>query len=240
MPVALRNQGSADAHADCSPGTRAGQAANAFFGGGVDRATAGTLAAAICASVLQPEDLCRPVPLRWSAEAGQSADVMLPALSGAFSVTANAQGYYPGSSYVDWAGADSDKWTSEHSVSSPGFFSRSSRFSAGGIRQSAHCHSRAKMVSLRRHLEPGPPLFIQVNHGLCVNSAGVREVSYFDSACKKFGRYFNSKIFGSPPAPAASCALAGGRYSVPDIKVSRVARHAFDGGPCHVRTTAAG
>ena len=148
--------------------------------------------------------------------------------------------HYPGSSYVDWAGADGYSWTSERSDSSPNSFSGSSHPSAGGVCQPASRHSRAKMVSLRRHLEPTPPLFIQVYCGPRANFAAIRKVVYFGSVCKEFGRYFNCKLTWSSPAPAASCARADDRYSVPDIKVSSVARHAFDGGQCHVRTTAAG
>jgi glycosyl hydrolase family 26 len=209
-----------------------------WAGARTDLIAAGAYDSMIRASALQLKALHRPVLLRWFAEMNLSTDALSPASfvaawrhirsifssvgannvrwvwcpSASLFGTTGAQAYYPGSSYVDWVGADGYNWAPERPDSSWRSFGQIfSSFYRWGLST-----RKPLLVGEYGVVEGGPGAkaawFMQADHELRTQFPAIRAVVYFDSDHKAFGRYFNWRVTTSSSALAAFRAFADDRY----------------------------
>jgi hypothetical protein len=209
-----------------------------WAGARTDLIAAGAYDVTIRAGALQLKALHQPVLLRWFAEMDLSAESASPASfvaawrhvrsifssvgadnvrwvwcpSAALFTTAGAQGYYPGSSYVDWVGADGYNWAPERPDSSWRSFGQIfSSFYRWGLST-----GKPLLVGEYGVVEGAPGAkaawFMQADHELRRQFPAIRAVVYFDSDHEAFGRYFNWRVTSSPSALAAFRAFADDRY----------------------------
>lgn len=209
-----------------------------WAGARTDQIAAGAYDSMIRASALQLKALHRPVLLRWFAEMDLSADAVSPTSfvaawrhvrrifssvgannvrwvwcpSGSLFTTGGAQAYYPGSSYVDWIGADGYNWAPERPDSSWRSFGQIfSSFYRWGLPT-----GKPLLVGEYGVVEGAPGAkaawFMQADHELRTQFPAISAVVYFDSDHKAFGRYFNWRVTSSPSALAAFRAFADDRY----------------------------
>jgi hypothetical protein len=209
-----------------------------WAGARTDLIAAGAYDAMIRAGALQLKALHRPVLLRWFAEMDLSADAVSPASfvaawrhvrsifssvgadnvrwvwcpSAALFATGDVQGYYPGSSYVDWVGADGYNWAPERPDSTWRSFGQIfSSFYRWGLSV-----GKPLLVGEYGVVEGAPGAkaawFMQADHELRTQFGAIRAVVYFDSDHRAFGKYFNWRVTSSPSALAAFRAFADDRY----------------------------
>ena len=218
------------------------------LGGRSDLVTAGAYGGVVRAGALQPKVLqsvaslivalrhirctspsVRADNLRWSR--GLSA-VLFAAVC--------AQVYCLTSLYVDWAGEDGYNWAPECPESTWTFWEQLfSPFYGEALSVSRPLPGAEYGIV---EVPPGARVawFMHADHDLRAQFFAILAVDYFNSDHNALDRYVPCGVTSSPSALAASPALRMINISVPDIKVNRVTRQAFDGGPCHVRITTAG
>ncbi len=206
-----------------------------------DRIAAGDYDAQIRARALQLKALPGPVMLRWFAEMDLPAnqtDAVSPAsfiaawrlIHGIFASvgatnvrwvwcpdgsafgTSVAQAYYPGSSYVDWVGADGYNWAPELPHAKWRSFAEIfSPFYQWGIST-----GKPLLVGEYGSVEGAPGAkaawFRQADQQLRTKFQAIRAVVYFNSDHPAFGRYFNWRVTTSQSALAAFRAFAQDQY----------------------------
>jgi hypothetical protein len=126
--------------------------------------------------------------------------------------TATAQEYYPGSSYVDWVGADGYNWAPElPNASWRSFGQIFSAFYQWGLST-----GKPMVVGEYGTVEGAPGAkaawFMQADRALRKQFPAIRAVVYFNSDHENFGKYFNWKVTTSQSALAAFRAFANDPY----------------------------
>jgi hypothetical protein len=206
-----------------------------------DLITDGTYDAQIRAAARQLKSLHGPVMLRWFAEmdlGSHRAQTISPANfvaawrymhdifsragaanvrwvwcpSGATFATGVAQRYYPGSSYVDWTGADGYNWAPELPATTWRSFAQIfSSFYIWGLSA-----GKPMLVGEYGTVEGTPGAkaawFRQADYQLRMDFPGIRAVVYFNSDHPDFGKNFDWRVTSSPSALAAFRAFANDPY----------------------------
>jgi len=212
-----------------------------WSGARTDRITSGAYDTQIRARAIALRELRGPVMLRWFAEmddAPNRAAAVSPAsfvaawqhlheiftTVGATNVrwvwcpdasafaAGKAQKYYPGRSFVDWAGADGYNWAPERpNVKWRSFATIFAAFYRWGV------PAGVPLLIGEYGAVEGPPgakagWFRQADQQLRSQFPGIHAVVYFNSDHVNFGQHFNWRVTTSPSALAAFRAFAGDPY----------------------------